>query len=462
MAPPPVPGSVERRKSVVTKTGRVTKPSAKKRAKDEIHDEDEDGALANGAEPKAKRIKFVQTPSLTRAPTLKIKNTGKIPYRPPGDGYDSEAEDREVDPVIEEQFILRMPPGEHADYIRRCIQERKIGLPRNQGGADISMRWVDDEGRRCMVTVQDQNYAAVLVDLPTITESMKTWDKKSFVKSADICQMLLVFDKVKNEEEVKRAKLPKAVEHGHRWPHGLTPPMHDCIHRRFRKRLSKLEIQNKEAEVDRLLRADREALATKWELVDERHELDDADGDDLENDYEEEYEEQDVEGDADGEMDDYFGDAVAEPEFVVDDALLEAEFEAQFSDAITGPGDALTPAVGSALEGATPMTAHTGTPAAHTDGSGAEDGDEDGDDDEESEEDEGDEGDMDDDDEDRHDRVAGVRNEIAKLKKQLADLEGQLARSVQPIMKRRIDQNIRNLKAELELKKSSIGDVDDD
>ena len=294
MPPPPVPILQEPKPSVRTKTGRITKPTAKKRAKDDtLGDKHGDGPLVNGSsttEPKAKRIKVLKTPILTRPPTLKLKNAGKIPYRPPGDGYDSEAEDGEADPIIEEQFVLRMPPGEHCDYIRKAIQERKIGLPRHQGGADLSMKWVDDEGRRCMVTVQGQNYAAVLLDLPTITEGMKTWDKKSLIKAADICQMLLVFEKVKNEEEVRHAKLPKLAEQGYRWPHGLTPPMHDCIHRRFRKRLSKLEIQNKEAEVERLLRADKEAASTRWEFVDDRHQANAAGREDSQL-YEEEEEE---------------------------------------------------------------------------------------------------------------------------------------------------------------------------
>ena len=154
-----------------------------------------------------------------------------------------------------------------------------------------------------------------------------------------------------------------------------------------------------------------------------------------------------------------------------DDALLEAEFEAQVSDAMAEPLDAGTPTLGVGLEVATPTTPNTATPGGQTDASGAEedvdvdaDADEDEDEEDESDEDEGDHGDIDEDDVDgvRHDEVTAVRNEIAHLKKQLTDLEGQLARSVQPMMQRRIEQNIKNLKAEVELKKSSIGEMDDD
>jgi transcription initiation factor TFIID subunit 7 len=54
--------------------------------------------------------------------------------------------------------------------------------------------------------------------------------------------MLLVSAEIADEQEARTVPLPKAMEPGYRWPHGLTPPMHDCIHRRSRKRLSKLEI----------------------------------------------------------------------------------------------------------------------------------------------------------------------------------------------------------------------------
>lgn len=120
-------------------------------------------------------------PGLVRQPTLKVKPVGRIPQKPLGEGYDSEAEDREVDPVIEEQFLFRMMPGEHCDYLRTAVQAKQVGIPRSQGGADFQIKWLDDEGRRAMVTVKGQLYAAILLDLPTITEGMKTWDKKAMV-----------------------------------------------------------------------------------------------------------------------------------------------------------------------------------------------------------------------------------------------------------------------------------------
>jgi transcription initiation factor TFIID subunit 7 len=441
-----------------TKAGRLPKPSAKKRARDQSDDDDDDVPLANGTtlQPQAKKTKITlkpPTPGLIRQPTLKVKPVGKVPQRPLGEGYDSEAEDREVDPVIEEQFLFRMMPGEHCEYLRKAIQERKIGVSRAQGGADVQMKFLDEEGRRVFLIINGQPFAGILLDLPTITEGMKTWDKKSMVKSADICQMLLVFAQVQSEEEAKTAPLPKAVEHGHRWPHGITPPMHDARNRRFRKRLSKLEIKNKEAEVERLLAADREAVSVRTEWIDNKRDAAEAeDG--------EEYEE--YEEDAEGEMEDYFGDADAdqqlEEEFEVDDAALEAEF----LDAVETPAEAMDPATqAAALDAITPVTANTGTPAAHTEEEEADGGEEEESGDEEEEDEEGDD-DEGGDDGDDHDEIAGIRHEIADLKKQLKMYEEQLANSVQPIMRKRIEGNIKNVKSEILLKMSAIGEAEED
>lgn len=437
-------------KTAQTKAGRVSKPSAKKRTRDESDDDDEDGPLANRLSHQAKKTKITlkpPTPGLIRQPTLKVKPIGRIPQKPLGEGYDSEAEDREVDPVIEEQFLFRMMPGEHCDYLRTSIQSKLIGIPKAQGGADFQIKWLDEEGRRAVVTVKGQLYAAILLDLPTITEGMKTWDKKSMVKSSDICQMLMVFAQVQSEEEAKTVPLPKAVEHGHRWPHGITPPMHDARNRRFRKRLSKLEIKNKEAEVDRLLASDREALSVRTEWIDSK----------LSGTADEE-EEEEYEEDAEGEADDYFGNGdleqqleEEEEDFEVDEADLEAEFlgmaEMPTVDTPGASGDVVTPGTASANTPA-PQTEETGDAGEEEEES--DEDDEDGDEDEEEEEGDEDE------------EVAAIRNEIANLKKQLKMYEDQLAASVQPLMRKRLEGTIKNVKSEILLKKSAIGETEED
>jgi transcription initiation factor TFIID subunit 7 len=66
-------------------------------------------------------------------PRIRVKSTAsastKIRIRTQKDvglGYDSEASDREDDPAIEEQIILRCRPGEDAEYLRACLAKKEI------------------------------------------------------------------------------------------------------------------------------------------------------------------------------------------------------------------------------------------------------------------------------------------------------------------------------------------------
>ncbi|KAK2937736.1 hypothetical protein FoTM2_000954 [Fusarium oxysporum f. sp. vasinfectum] len=369
---------------VKTKAGRQPKPTqklveSKKRAHDELDDE------LGSAHPTTK-IKLKPTKSgLT--PTVVVKPKGRAPVHPPGDGYDSEASDREKDPSIEEQFVLRMLPGEHCDYVRWCMENGKMGIPRSQGGADIQLKFFEEDSRRAVVSVKGQPFAAVMVDLPTVTEAMKTWDRKSFLKSADICQMLLVYQKVSTEAEARQTPLPSMIDQHFKWPHGLTPPMHDCVNRRFAKTISRKEIEDKEAEVERLLAEDAKAGSTRWEWS------------------------QDVFGDGDDD--------------------LAADLEAAFGEM----GDE-TPATG--MDAPTPMTTtQANTPAPLQDSIESD----------ESEE---------------RDEEKGVKSFINDLKNQLASKQEELARNTNKLLRTRIEQTIKQLRAEIELKNSSIGIETDD
>jgi transcription initiation factor TFIID subunit 7 len=185
-----------------------------------------------------------------------------VPPRPLGVGYDSEDSEREEDPAIQQGLILRMQPGEDADKLHRAIAEGKVGLKASEGGLDVSIKFIAADLRRAVVRVQDRRYAAVLVDLPCIVESMKSWDRKGWWKVADIHQMLLVLGRVQGEEEAKNMELPKEVDpKTFQYAHGLTPPMHNARKHRFRKRVHHRQMENAEEEVERLLREDE-----AWEL----------------------------------------------------------------------------------------------------------------------------------------------------------------------------------------------------
>jgi len=438
--------------NVVTTTqkGRVSKPTAKKRAKDDVESDDE---VPLAARPAAKRPKLVvKTPvglgkvGRTASIVVKQSHKGEVPIHANGEGYDSEDDEKEIDPIVEEQFILRMLPGEYCEYLSKAIADRKIGVPLKEGGADISLRWLPNAERRAVLNVNGALFAGVLVDLPTITEGMKTWDRKNFMKSADICQMLLIFARVTKDDEARTISLPKMVGKDYRWPHGLTPPMHDCIHRRFRKRLSKKEIKDKEAELQRLLDEDKKAESVKFELVDDSRNQRSPDAESAIG------EEEDEDEDAFGEMEDsgYFGPqhASSMPEPEIDDAALEAEF---FDEEMDEAEPAETPAV---PVGATPASAATATPAAQAEAS-PEASDADDDDDVDDDE-------LDEDEQAEAEQVKAVREDIKDLLKQIETLEAQKQAQPNLLLRKRLDTTISKVKSELKLKQASIGEAEEE
>ncbi|KAF2480485.1 TAFII55 protein conserved region-domain-containing protein, partial [Neohortaea acidophila] len=190
------------------------------------------------------------------------------PPRIPGHGYDSEDSDAEEDPAVQQAFILRMEPGEDCEYIREAIANGKIGLPPDQNPAAVSLRFLDKDYRRAIVNVRGRMYAAAMVDLPCVVETMKSWDRKGWWKVADVCQMLLVLGPVANEEQAKKHALPREVDpETMQYAHGLTPPMKYVRKRRFRKRLSYKTIANVEEEVERLLKEDELAELNGGEVT---------------------------------------------------------------------------------------------------------------------------------------------------------------------------------------------------
>ncbi|WBW73685.1 transcription factor TFIID complex subunit Taf7 [Schizosaccharomyces osmophilus] len=209
---------------------------------------------ASGVPTAIPKIKIkAREPKGPRLTKIRLKRV-----REPGLGYDSEASDREEDPCIEEQIILRMMPGEDCEYVRKAIENREIGK-----GADVWVKFKDQ--RRAVVHVNGHLYGAKLVDLPCVIESNKSFDKKVIFKAADVCQMLLVTGRIDHENDVLNTHLKQS---DYVYPHGLTTPMHWVRQKRFRKRVSNRTIEAVENEVDRLLTMDERAISTSSELVD--------------------------------------------------------------------------------------------------------------------------------------------------------------------------------------------------
>lgn len=170
---------------------------------------------------------------------------------------------------LETQFILRLPE-EPAKVLREVLKS----------GENLKNRLtiqIENDMRQGEVRFDHWLMHAKIFDLPTIIESLKTIDNKSFYKTADICQMMICKeepDQPTTEEEspVKNKKKdPYKVDKKFLWPHGITPPTKNIRKRRFRKTLKKkyVEAPEIEKEVKRLLRADNEAVSVTFEVMQE-------------------------------------------------------------------------------------------------------------------------------------------------------------------------------------------------
>ncbi|NP_001086631.1 TATA-box binding protein associated factor 7 L homeolog isoform X1 [Xenopus laevis] len=173
---------------------------------------------------------------------------------------------------LESQFILRLPQ-EYASTVRRVVQSGSINTK------DRLSIELHPDGRHGIVRVDRVPLAAKLVDVPCTVECLKTIDKKTFYKTADICQMLVCTldgDLYPPLEEPTGTTDPKASKKKDRdrekkfiWNHGITPPLKNVRKRRFRKTAKKkyIESPDVEKEVKRLLSTDAEAVSVRWEVI---------------------------------------------------------------------------------------------------------------------------------------------------------------------------------------------------
>ncbi|CAH1637962.1 unnamed protein product [Spodoptera littoralis] len=170
---------------------------------------------------------------------------------------------------LESQFVMRLPE-EPSKVLREVLKS----------GENLKNRLtiqIENDMRTGEVRFDHWLMHAKIVDLPTIIESLKTIDNKSFYKTADICQMMICKeepDQPSTEEESpakNKKKDPYKVDKKFLWPHGITPPTKNVRKRRFRKTLKKkyVEAPEIEKEVKRLLRADNEAVSVNWEVIKE-------------------------------------------------------------------------------------------------------------------------------------------------------------------------------------------------
>lgn len=444
--PPPPPPQEHPQRKLTLKFGQKPqenqqdeKPKKKKSSKKRPADEPAANEAAD-ADTIPKRLKL--KPSKKGVQSIRIKNKDLIPTRPTGVGYDSEASDTEADPSVEEQFILRMVPGDDCEYLRQAINERRFDK------GEFAFKPLNREGRRAILKVRDKQYAAALVDLPCIVEGMKSWDRRGWYKSADICQMLLVLGLVSNDREALEYPLPKDVQIPDdktlQYAHGLTPPLRWVRKRRFRERVSARTIEQVEKAVDDLINQDSHAIMPpQYELLDSAS-LNRAEGLVQSGEYDDE--EYDDEQDAEGEVD----EGMFAPEG--EDALA-AEMEAALAEG----ADDMTAAPPA---GAGPAETQTETPTAMKQPSPGE-----------TSEDEsdvsGDEGDevpeeeLDDEQLEQQRQLQQQREEIAELDALVRAETAKWEKMQNAILKNKMAKRIQDLKQALSLKKVSIGEGDD-
>ncbi|OLY81584.1 Transcription initiation factor TFIID subunit 7 [Smittium mucronatum] len=207
--------------------------------------EDSDFEAKKSKKPTTTKVKIKRL-SIDNQPT---KTTSQKPEFGPPDSPSSHLN-------LENHFIVRVPE-EISESVNEIVDKRGIG-------DDVEITFINN--RKAAFRFKDQLYDATLMDLPTITESYRTTDKKQILKVADISQMLLVGEKISGFDSEK-LNAPLEIK-DIAYPHGLAPPLYNVSRRRFRHRISNAKIESIENEVLRLLKEDESAVSISYELQD--------------------------------------------------------------------------------------------------------------------------------------------------------------------------------------------------
>ncbi|XP_064490004.1 transcription initiation factor TFIID subunit 7-like [Ornithodoros turicata] len=176
---------------------------------------------------------------------------------------------------LESQFILRLP-APVAAHLRAAVRSGVMNLK------DRLTIQLEPDNRHGTVRFDKWALSARVVDLPSIIESHKTLDKKTFYKTADISQMMICKEeddlpKTDDEESPKKKDKKDNKDKKYQHPHGITPSLKNVRKRRFRKTLKKkyVDFPEIEKEVKRLFRMDNEAIGIRYEVVNAEDEKND-------------------------------------------------------------------------------------------------------------------------------------------------------------------------------------------
>ncbi|KAL7979456.1 hypothetical protein Chor_004614 [Crotalus horridus] len=175
---------------------------------------------------------------------------------------------------------------EYASTVRRAVQSGSVSLK------DRLTIELHADGRHGIVRVDRVPLAAKLVDLPCIIESLKTIDKKTTYKTADICQVLVctvdgdlyppLEEPAVSTDARANKKKDKDREKKFIWNHGITLPLKNVRKRRFRKTAKKKYIES--PDVEKEVKPERDELREMFNEIsssssdeDERDHHDDED-----------------------------------------------------------------------------------------------------------------------------------------------------------------------------------------
>lgn len=92
-----------------------------------------EGSSTTPSESSAQQHRQASSINVNPIPRIRVKSSAsastKIRIRNQKDvglGYDSEASDREDDPAVEDQIILRCRSGEDAEYLKECLERKEV------------------------------------------------------------------------------------------------------------------------------------------------------------------------------------------------------------------------------------------------------------------------------------------------------------------------------------------------
>jgi len=176
---------------------------------------------------------------------------------------------------FENHFILRLPE-EQAIVLRELLQTKP-----NEVQNQLRLRFDDSidgtkkELRHGQVQLGDAIMPATLKDLPCAVETLKTVDRKTFCKVADVSQVFICGEPGTNSAAAAAAEsrsndaILNEDQKCYQLPHGVTPSMRNVRKRRFRKTMKKkfLDAPEIDKELKRLLRADLEASNVRYEVI---------------------------------------------------------------------------------------------------------------------------------------------------------------------------------------------------